>query len=103
MIGGRSSTLLPNLKKTLILSKQTYAPRSPSELEVISPNGRISRIIGKQPPKPDGTDPNSLRYNKLTALYQKPEPVKTVFCEICGSEFREATLPVHIRNCFKRY
>ena len=111
--GGQSTPLLPTLKQTQLSAlrelqtikhpERYRTPGSQSELQVISSNGRISRIIGKPPPKTDGTDPNNLRYTKLTALYQRPDPVQTVFCEICGSEFRKATLPVHIRNCFKRY
>ena len=105
--------MLPTLKQTQLSAlrelqtikhpERFQDPASPSELQVVSPNGRVSRIISKMPKKTDGTDPNRLRYNKLSALHQRPDPVQTVFCQICGSEFRQATLPVHIRNCFKRY
>jgi len=63
-------------------------------------NGRVSRVVGHNPILKDD-DP--YRYTRISALHEdEPEPI-TVPCEMCGLYFGEATLPVHIKTCFKRY
>lgn len=71
-----------------------------NEIHVISVNGRVSKVVGHRSRKKD-EDP--YRYTKLSALHQEEPAAKTVPCEICGLQFGEATLPVHIKTCFKRY
>lgn len=72
-----------------------------NEIHVISVNGRrVSKVVGHNSTKKE-TDP--YRYTKLSALHQDEPASRTVPCEMCGLHFGEATLPIHIKTCFKRY